>query len=72
VIKEAKKKNYPQVYGKVFDWSNASTSVASHGHAHKYEFKKSKKETLNEEIIRREKAKKSPAPGAYEMQKFKI
>lgn len=71
VIAEAKKKNYP-VYSKQLDWSKMAVDVASNGHSHKFEFRKSKKETLNEEIIRKEKAKKSPAPGAYEMPKFKV
>ena len=72
VIGDAKKKNYPQVYGKVQDWKELGINVGLHGHAHKFEFRKSKKETLNAEIMRLEKAKKSPAPGAYDLPKYKI
>ena len=38
-----------------------------HGHYHKDEFRKQKRETIPEEIYRRAKNTKSPAPGAYEV-----
>lgn len=72
VIADAKKKLSPQIYAKQFDWREATAKISDHGHIHKYEFRKSKKETLNEEIIRKAKNAKTPAPGAYEVAKFKV
>ena len=67
VMKEAKKKCDSKLYIKPSDWKADAAVVSSHGHIHKDEFKKMKRETLPEEIYRRAKNTKSPAPGAYEV-----
>jgi len=65
VMKEGKKSLAPNQYSKPINWNLSSASGITHGHSHKDEFRKSKRETLNEEIIRLAKANKGPAPGAY-------
>lgn len=56
----------------IIDWKQESANLFMHGHRHKNEVSKLKKETINEEIFRLEKKNRSPAPGAYNnMPKYK-
>jgi hypothetical protein len=72
VMTNAKKTQSTAHLLKPMDWKVASASMATHGHLHKNEFRKKKKETLNAEIMRHSKARKSPAPGEYEIPVPKI
>ena len=66
------KKNEVKGHTKQLDWNKEQLKQSEHGHFHKHEFLKNKRETLNEEIFRKCKAAKLPAPGAYDLPKQKI
>ena len=65
VIKANKHKVSPQQYAKQEDWKERETSVQRHGHAHKDEYRKGPRETLNSQIMKEAKLKGIPAPGHY-------
>ena len=65
VMVESKKRLPPNKYAKHDDWNKMSMSVQLHGHVKKDLFSKKPRETLNDEVIKRAKANKIPAPGAY-------
>ena len=67
VMKQAKKMCDSKLYIKQSDWKGDAAQVSVHGHYHKDEFRKQKRETIPEEIYRRAKNNKSPAPGAYDV-----
>jgi hypothetical protein len=61
------KKHHSQAYTKHIDWSLRCKSVALHGHPKKDVFPKSKRVTVNEEAIIKDKAKHVPPPGTYDL-----
>jgi len=72
IIKISKSKLSPQIYAKQADWKERSLSQLLNGHRQKDVFRKGKRETLNEELIRVAKNKQIPAPGAYNLPAEKI
>lgn len=72
VMKESSKRLAPNKYSKQIDWKLSQNSGLTHGHLLKGKFNPGNRETSAGEIMRKEKARKSPDPGAYDLPVPKI
>ena len=63
ITSDAKKNPRPNTRSLVDNWQVESQKIFIHGHPHKLKFSKTKKESMTDEIIRKETSKNSPSPG---------